>query len=74
MELKQKLTSTLVLTIPNSQDPYVVYTDASGTGLGCVLIQNGKVVTYTSRQLKPHENNYHTHDLELRVVVFTLKI
>ncbi|XP_060967115.1 uncharacterized protein LOC133035345 [Cannabis sativa] len=64
-ELKERLTSAPVLTVPNSEEPYVVFTDASGTGLGGVLMQNGKVVAYASRQLKPHEKNYPTHDLEL---------
>ena len=73
-ELKQRLTSAQVLIVPNGQDPYVVYTNASGTGLGCVLMQNGKIVAYASHQLKPHERNYPTHDLELAVVMFTLKI
>ncbi|KAL5560324.1 hypothetical protein UlMin_036535 [Ulmus minor] len=59
------LTSAPILTIPNSEEPYLVYTDALRTGLGCVLIQHGKVVGYASRQLKPHEKNYPTHDLEL---------
>ena len=48
--------------------------DASGSGLGCVLMQKGKVVAYASRQLRPHERNYPTHDLELAAVVFALKI
>ena len=64
-ELKQRLTTVPILTVPNSDEPYVVFTDASGTGLGGVLMQNGKVVAYASRQLKPHEKNYPTHDLEL---------
>lgn len=50
-----------------------MYCDASKEGLGCVLMQNGKVVAYGSRQLKPHERNYPTHDLELAAVVFALK-
>ena len=74
VELKQKLTSALVLTVPNSQEPYVVYTNASSTGLGCVLMQHRKVVAYASRQLKPHEKNYPIQDLELAAVVFALKI
>ena len=74
MELKQKLTSAPLLNVPSSHDPYVVYTDASGTSLGCVLMQNGRVEAYVSRQLKPHEKNYPTHDLELAAVVFALKI
>ena len=53
---------------------YTLYSDASRIGLGCVLMQDGKVVAYASRQLKLHEQNYPTHDLELAVVVFALKI
>jgi ribonuclease HI len=53
---------------------YVVYTDASKKGLGCVLMQQGRVVAYASRQLKEHEKNYPTHDLELAAVVYALKI
>ena len=53
---------------------YAMYSDASKIGLGCVLMQDGKVVAYASRQLKPHEQNYPTHDLELAAVVFSLKI
>ena len=53
---------------------YVMYSDASSIGLGCVLMQDGKVVPYASRQMKPHEHNYPTHDLELATVVFALKI
>ena len=74
MELKQRLTSAPILTMPHSQESYVVYIDASGTGLGYVLMQNGKVVAYASHQLKPHEKNYLTHDLELAVIMFALKI
>ncbi|PON79490.1 Ribonuclease H-like domain containing protein, partial [Parasponia andersonii] len=72
--LKQSLTITPILTVPDSNELYVMYTDASGMGLGCVLIQNGRVVAYASRQLKPHERNYPTHDLELAAVIFALKI
>ncbi|WMV19739.1 hypothetical protein MTR67_013124, partial [Solanum verrucosum] len=53
---------------------YVVYSDASHNGLGCVLMQEGKVISYASRKLKPHELNYPTHDLELAAIVFALKI
>lgn len=53
---------------------FVVYTDASKTGLGCVLMQNERVVAYGSRQLKNHEQHYPTHDLELAAVVFALKL
>ena len=72
--LKESLTSAPVLTLPNENEGFVVYTDASKLGLGCVLMQQGKVVVYASRQLKPHEENYPTHDLELVVVVFALKL
>ena len=51
-----------------------MYCDASRIGLGCVLMQDGKVVTYVSRHLKSHEQNYPTHDLELATIVFVLKI
>ena len=63
-----------MLTQPESGVPFVVYSDASLSGLGCVLMQSGKVVAYASRQLKPHEKNYPTHDLELAAIVFALKI
>jgi len=72
-ELKQRLLSAPILVIPEGNKGYVVYSDASRQGLGCVLMQNGKVVAYASRQLKPHELNYPTHDLELAAVVFALK-
>ncbi|GJZ67409.1 putative reverse transcriptase domain-containing protein [Tanacetum coccineum] len=70
---KDSLYSALILTLPNGPDDFVVYCDASGQGLGCVLMQKGKVIAYASRQLKVHEKNYTTHDLELDVVVFALK-
>ena len=73
-ELKGKLVSAPVLVLPNSEDSFVIFSDASGKGLGCVLMQNGKVIAYASRQLRPYEQNYPTHDLELAAVVFTLKI
>ncbi|CAM8993618.1 unnamed protein product [Rhodiola kirilowii] len=73
-ELKIKLTTTPVLVIPSSEEKYIVYCDASLNGLGCVLMQQGRVVAYGSRQLKPHELNYPTHDLELASIVFALKI
>ncbi|GAU10603.1 hypothetical protein TSUD_418240, partial [Trifolium subterraneum] len=72
--LKQKLTSAPVLVIPDPDKKYVVYCDASNKGLGCVLMQDGTVVAYASRQLKPHEENYPTHDLELAAIIFALKI
>ncbi|GKB04120.1 putative reverse transcriptase domain-containing protein [Tanacetum coccineum] len=61
-------------TLPNGPEDFVVYCDASGLRLGCVLMQRGKVIAYASRQLKIHEKNYATHDLELGAVVFALKI
>ena len=73
-ELRDRLVSAPVLTLPVSGQGYVVYSDASRVGLGCVLMQDGKVVAYASRQLRPHEANYPTHDLELTAVVFALKI
>jgi hypothetical protein len=71
--LKHLLTTAPVLTIPVPGGKLIVCTDASGTGLGCVLMQEKKVVAYASRQLKPHEVRYPTHDLELAAVVFALK-
>ena len=73
-ELKQKLTSALVLTLPSGQDGYTVYCDAFRQGLGCVLMQHENVIEYASRQLKKHEQNYPTCDLELAAVVFALRI
>jgi hypothetical protein len=73
-ELKSRLTFAPILIIPTSTGGFVVFSDASHKGLGCVLMQNGKVVAYASRQLKTYEQNYLTHDLELTVVIFALKI
>ena len=73
-ELKNRLVSAPILTIPSGSGGFVVYSDASHQGLGCVLMQHGRVVGYASRQLKPYERNYPTHDLELAAVVFALKI
>ena len=73
-ELKTRLTIALVLTLPEGSDGYVIYCDASRVGLGCVLMQRGKVIAYASRQLKVHEKNYPTQDLDLAAVVFVLKI
>ncbi|TYK23828.1 reverse transcriptase [Cucumis melo var. makuwa] len=73
-ELKQKLVTAPVLTVPDGSGSFVIYSDASKKGLGCVLMQQGKVVAYASRQLKSHEQNYPTHDLELAAVVFALKV
>ncbi|KAL0434120.1 UNVERIFIED_CONTAM: Retrovirus-related Pol polyprotein from transposon [Sesamum latifolium] len=73
-ELKRRLTSAPILALPSGDGGYVVYTDASRQGLGCVLMQHGKVIAYASRQLRPHEINYPTHDLELAAIVHALKI
>ncbi|GJU99408.1 putative reverse transcriptase domain-containing protein [Tanacetum coccineum] len=72
--LKQKLCKTSILALPEGNDDFVVYCDASLQGLGAILMQREKVIAYASRQLKPHEENYTTHDLELGAVVFALKI
>ncbi|GJW92477.1 putative reverse transcriptase domain-containing protein, partial [Tanacetum coccineum] len=72
--LKDKLCNAPVLALPDRPEDFVVYCDASGIGLGCVLMQRGKVIAYASRQLKIHEKNCTTHDLELGAVVFALKI
>ncbi|GJW79457.1 retrovirus-related pol polyprotein from transposon 17.6 [Tanacetum coccineum] len=71
--LKQKLYEAIILALPTGNDDFVVYCDASHQGLGAVLMQREKVIAYASRQLKPHEENYTTHDLELGAVVFALK-
>ncbi|WVZ93410.1 hypothetical protein U9M48_039390 [Paspalum notatum var. saurae] len=72
--LKKLLTSAQVLAQPDVTKPFDVYCDASGNGLGCVLMQEGRVIAYASRQLRKHEANYPTHDLELAAVVYALKI
>ncbi|GJS87341.1 putative nucleotidyltransferase, ribonuclease H [Tanacetum coccineum] len=71
--LKNNLCDAPILSLPDGIEDFVVYCDASNQGLGCVLMQRGKVIAYASRQLKIHEKNYTTHDLELGVVVFALK-
>ena len=73
-KLKAFLTEAPVLTQPTCGKEYVIFSDASLNGLGCVIMQEGKVVAYASRQLKPHEKNYPMHDLELAAIVFALKI
>ncbi|KAL0551944.1 hypothetical protein IC582_011037 [Cucumis melo] len=73
-ELKQKLVTAPVLAVLDGSGSFVIYSDASKKGLGCVLMEQGKVVAYASRQLKSHEQNYPTHDLELAAVVFALKM
>ena len=72
-ELKKRLISAPILIMPDVTKPFDVYCDASKIGLGCVLMQEGKVISYLSRQLKQHEQNYPTHDLELAAVVLALK-
>ena len=71
--LRKKLTTSPVLILPDVHKPFSVYCDSSYTGLGCVLMQEGRVVAYSSQHLKIHERNYATHDLELAAVVHTLK-
>ena len=71
--MKQCLTSAPILTLSTDTGGYAVYCDASRIGLGCVLMQHGKVIAYASRQLRKHEVNYSTHDLELTAVIFALK-
>ena len=73
-ELKRRLTSAPILIVPDRGQGYTVYCDASRAGLGCVLMQSGRVVAYGSRQLKNQERNYPTHDMELAAVIFALKI
>ena len=73
-ELKMRLTTTHILIVPDRGQGYTMYCDASRAGLGCVLMQSGRVVAYGSRQLKNHEQNYPTHNMQLAAVVFTLKI
>jgi hypothetical protein len=72
--LRQHLTIAPVLALPDSSKPFDVYCDASGTGLGCVLMQDNWVIAYASRALIPHEQNYPTHDLELAAMVHALKM
>nr|GEY55485.1 retrotransposon protein, putative, Ty3-gypsy subclass [Tanacetum cinerariifolium] len=69
----KKLCSAPILALPKGSEDFVVYCDASHKGLSAVLMQIGKVIAYALRQLKIHEKNYTTHDLELRSVVFALK-
>jgi hypothetical protein len=72
--LRHHLTTAPVLAQPNNTKSFDVYCDASGTGLGCVLMQENQVIAYASRALRPHEQNYPTHDLELATIVHALKI
>ena len=72
--LKEKLITAPILSLPMEGGRYVVYSDASGKGLGCVFMQDEKVIAYASKQLRPHEQNYPTHDFELAAVIFALKM
>ena len=71
-ELKRMLTSAPILTLPEGSEDFAVFTDASQDGLGCVLMQRGKVIAYASRKLRLHEDRYSTHDLELAAIIFAL--
>jgi hypothetical protein len=73
-ELKRRLTTASVLVLPDIHMDFTIYCDASRQGLGCVLMQEGRVVAYASTQLKTHEQNYPTHDLELAATVHAIKI
>ena len=73
-ELKRRLISAPILIVPDQGQRYTVYYDASRDGLGCVLMQFGRVVVYGSKQLNNHEQNYLTHDLQLADIVFALNI
>jgi hypothetical protein len=72
--LRQHLTTAPMLTQPDNTKSFDVYCDASRIGLGCVLMQDNRVIAYASRALRAHEQNYPTHDLELGAVVHALKI
>ena len=72
--MKTRLTIALTFTLPDIHRSFIVYCDASRHGLGCVLMQDDKVIAYASRQLKKHEENYPTQDLELAAIVHALKI
>ncbi|GKA72810.1 putative reverse transcriptase domain-containing protein [Tanacetum coccineum] len=71
--LKDNLCNAPILSLPDGVEDFVVYYDSLNQGLGCVLMQRGRVIAYTSRQLTIHEKNYTTHNLELGAVVFALK-
>jgi hypothetical protein len=72
--LRDHLTTAPVLAQPDVSEPFDIYCDASGTGLGCVLMQDNRVIAYASRALRVHEQNYSTHDLEVAAVIHALKI
>jgi ribonuclease HI len=72
--LKKRLTTAPILVMPDVEKSFFIYRDASSQGLGCVLMQDGYMVAYASRQLRKHEAYYPTHDLELAAVIHALKI
>jgi hypothetical protein len=74
LTLKKLLTTAHVLTQPNIEKSFDVYCDASGMGIGGLLMQNGRTIAYASQQLRRHEEHYPTHDLELLAVVHALKV
>jgi hypothetical protein len=74
LTLKKLLTTAHVLTQPNIEKSFDVYYDASGMGIGGLLMQNGRTIAYASQQLQRHEEHYPTHDLELLAVVHALKV
>jgi hypothetical protein len=73
-ELKKRLTTAPILTLPDQSKRFTVYCDASRDGLGCILMQEGRVIAYAPQELRRHKLNYPTHDLELAAVVHALKI
>ena len=73
-ELKDKLSSASVLVMPSGAEGYVIYNNMLKLGLGCILLQHGRVIAYASRELKTYEKNYPTHNLELAAIIFALKI
>ncbi|KAI3708177.1 hypothetical protein L2E82_37301 [Cichorium intybus] len=73
-QLRDGLCKAPVLALPQGGEDFVLYSDASLSGLGCVLMQRGRVIAYASRQLKPHEKAYPVHDLELAAIIFALKM
>jgi hypothetical protein len=73
-ELKKCLITAPVLALPTRSSNFLVYSDASKKGLRCVLMQNDNVIAYASRQLKPYEQNYPTHNLEFATIMLALKI
>lgn len=72
--LMKSLTTTAILILPQGVEGFVIYTDATNQGYGALIVQNDNVLAYESRQLKEQEKNFLTHDLELGVVVFALKV